>query len=108
MLTSMKYMSQKLFVLLQKLLLVILDAKQENSDLHKVLGYFGAKHTKGKPTKDHEVYPVSRKMFNMQQGNNAIVNNVVDEILINEAQEVSAASEEPGVLYSDYDENDIY
>ena len=40
--------------------------------------------------------------------NNGIINNVVDEILLNETQKVSAAREAPDVLDSDCDENNIY
>ena len=35
--------------------------------------------------------------------NNAIINNVVDETLLNETQKVSAAREAPGFLDSDFD-----
>ena len=44
----------------------------------------------------------------MQQENNAIVNNLVDEILLNETQKVSAARGEPDILDSDYDNNNLY
>ena len=53
-------------------------------DLHKVLGDFGAKYAKDKPTKDHGNHPISRKTFNRPQENNNIVNNVVDVIILNE------------------------
>ena len=53
------------------------------ADLHEVLGDFGAKHAKGKPTKETGNHPLPRKKINMQQENNAIVNSVVDEILLN-------------------------
>ena len=33
---------------------------------------------------------------------------MVDEILLNETQKVSAAREAPEILDSDYDENDLY
>ena len=77
-------------------------------DKWKVLGDFGAKYAKGKPTKDHRNYPVPRKKFNRQQGNNAIVNNAVDEILLHETQKVSAMKEAPELFESDYDENELY
>ena len=53
-------------------------------------------------------HPVPRKTFNRHQENNAIINNVVDEILLNETEKVSAASKAPECLDSDYDENNIY
>ena len=40
--------------------------------------------------------------------NNAVVNNAVDEILLNETQKVSATKEGPGFLESSYDENILY
>ena len=74
----------------------------------KVLGYFGAKYSKCKPTKDHGNNPIPRKKNNRQPENNAIINNVVDEIPLNETQKVSAAREAPEFLESDCDENNIY
>ena len=45
---------------------------------------------------------------NRQKENNAIINNVVYEILINKTQKVSAEKEAPEFLESDYDDNDLY
>ena len=53
-------------------------------------------------------HPVPRKRFNRHRENNAIINNVVDEILLNETEKVSAESKAPECLDSDYDENNIY
>ena len=47
----------------------------------KVLGDFGAKYAKGKPTKKCGNNPVLGNKLNSQKENNAIVNNVLDEIL---------------------------
>ena len=74
----------------------------------KVVGYFGAKYAKYKPTKDHRNHPVSRKIFNRQQENNSIINNLVDEILLNETKKLIALREAPEFLDSDYDENNQY
>ena len=52
--------------------------------------------------------PVPIKKYNWYQGNNTIVNNVVDEIILNETQKVSAAREAPSFLESDYDEKCLY
>ena len=41
-------------------------------------------------------------------GNNAIINNVVGEILLNEAQIVSAVRKAPDLLDSDCDEKNLY
>ena len=41
--------------------------------------------------------------------NHAIINNVVDDILLNETKKISAVNHEaPDVLENDYDENDVY
>ena len=64
-----------------------------SSDECKVLGDFDHEYAKGKLTKDHGNNPVPRNKFNRQQENNAIVNNEVDEILLNETQKVSASKE---------------
>ena len=59
------------------------------------------------PTKDHGNIPVPRNFFNGQQENNAIVNNIVDEILL--TQKVSATNHEaPEFLDTDYDAKDFY
>ena len=39
---------------------------------------------------------------------NAIINNVVDDILLNETQKVSSAREAPEFLDFDFDENNVY
>ena len=47
--------------------------------------------------------------MNRQQGNNTIVNNAVDEILLNETQKLCAMNHEaPAFLDSEYNENDLY
>ena len=76
----------------------LIHGLQHSSDECKVLVDFGAKYAKGKPTKDHGNNPVPKKTFNRQKGNNSIVNNVVDEILLNETQRLSAAREAPKFL----------
>ena len=46
---------------------------------------FGANYTKSKTTKYHGNHTTPRKIFNRQQENNAIIKNLVDEILLNES-----------------------
>ena len=75
----------------------------------KVLGDFGTKYANSRPTKEHGRSPVPKKKINRQQENNAIVDNAVDEILLNETQKASAKNHEaPEFLDSDYDANDLY
>ena len=74
----------------------------------KVLGDFGTKHANSSTTKDHRINPVPRKCFNIHQKINAIFNNAVDEILINETQKLSAEREAQEFLDSDYDDNNLY
>ena len=54
----------------------------------------GIKYANGRPTKDRGISPIPKKTINRQKENNAIVNNVVDEILLNETQEVSTTNHE--------------
>ena len=54
------------------------------------------------------IIPYQGKKFNSNLENNDIINNVMDEILLNETQKVSAAREAPGFLDSRYDENYLY
>ena len=51
---------------------------------------------------------LQRKKCNMQQENNAIVNIVVNEIIVYEPQKVSFVNEAPAFLESEYDENKLY
>ena len=48
------------------------------------------------------------KTVTRQQENNAIINHVVDEILLNETKKVSAVREARNFWESDYDDNNIY
>ena len=72
------------------------------------MGDFCANHADSNPTKDHGNHPIPRKKINNQLENNAIINNVVDEIILNETQKVSAAREALAFLDSDCGENDLY
>ena len=78
------------------------------SDECKFLGDFGAKCDKAIPTKDHGNHTVPRDKFNRQQENIAIVNNVVNGIILHDTQKFSAAREAPGFLDCDYNENRLY
>ena len=87
---------------------VLSTPHRHSSDELKVLGYFGSKYAKYKPTKDCSNHPARRGKFNIQQENNAIVNNLVDEILLHETQKVSDAKGAPEFLDSDFDQNNLY
>ena len=58
--------------------------------------------------RNHGNHLVPRENFNRHMSNNAIINNVVDEILLNETQKVSAAREAPEFFDSDCDEKNLY
>ena len=80
-----------------------------SSEECKVLGEYGAKYAASQRTKDHGRNPLPRKRFQKNQENHAIINNVVDDILLNEPKKVSAVNHEaPDFLENDYDENDLY
>ena len=72
------------------------------------MGDFVTKYANSKPTNDHGNHPIQGKKINRHLENNAIINNVVDEILLNETQKLSAVREAPEVLDSDCDENYLY
>ena len=72
-----------------------------------VVGGFGTKYANIRPTKDRRIIPIPRETLNIQQENNATVNNAVDEIIL--TQNVSATNHEaPEFLDSDYDVKDLY
>ena len=58
-----------------------------------VLGEFDYKYTKGIPTKYQGNHTIWRGEINKQLENNAIINKVVNDILLNETQKASAARE---------------
>ena len=60
----------------------LIHSPGHSSEECKVLGDFGSKHAKIRPTKYHGSSSVPRKTFNRHQENNTIVNNAVDEILL--------------------------
>ena len=54
------------------------------------------------------IIPHQGGKINRKMENNAIINNIVDEILLNETQKVSAAREAPEFLDSNCDDNGLY
>ena len=52
------------------------------------------KYAKSKPTKYRGINPVPRGKFNRQQESNAVINNAVGKILLNETKKVSAVNHE--------------
>ena len=61
----------------------LINSPRHYYDECKVPGDLRAKYAKSKPTKDRGNHPVPREKNNRQQENNATVNNVVNEILLN-------------------------
>ena len=86
----------------------LIQVPRNSSDECNFLGDFSAKYSKGKPTEVHGDFPIPGNIFNIQMENNAIINNVVDNILLNETQKLSAAMESPEFLNCDCDENHLY
>ena len=60
------------------------------------------------PTKYRGSNPVSSETINRHMENTDIVNNTVDQIILDETQQLSAAREAPEFLDSDYDGNYVY
>ena len=56
----------------------VIHSPRNSSYECKVLGYFGSKYSKSRPAKDRGHNTATRKKFNWQQENNAIVNHAVD------------------------------
>ena len=59
------------------------------------MGDIGVKYSKGKPNKEHGNHIIPAKKISSYLENNAVINNVVDEILLNETQKVSTEREAP-------------
>ena len=55
----------------------------------KVLGDFGSKYTKDRPTKHQRKYPVTKKRFGIQQKSNDIIQHSFDEIILQEKENLS-------------------
>ena len=79
-----------------------------SSDKRKVLGEFGPKYAKIRPTKEHRHDPANKNKFNMHQDNNDILNHAVDEIVLKENNKVSSQEEAHKNIEYDIDENDLY
>ena len=73
----------------------LIHCPSNSSDEWKFLGYFGDKHSNGKPTKNRGNNPEPSKKTNKQQENNSIVNNVADEILLYETKRLITEREAP-------------
>ena len=83
----------------------IIHGPGNSSDECKVLGDFGSKYAKIRPTEDRGNDATNRKKFNSQH---AIVNSSVDEILLQENQKLISEKGEHENIESDFDENDLY
>ena len=59
----------------------LLHGPGNSSDECKVLGDFGSRYAKSRPTKYRGTNPIQINKFNRQQENNSIVDSAVDEIL---------------------------
>ena len=79
-----------------------------SSDECKVLVKFGTKYASDQPNKYHGNHPIPRKIFRKNQENHAIINNVLDDILLNEPEKVSDVNTEASKrLESDYNRNNL-
>ena len=71
-----------------------------------VLRDFGSRYYKSRPTKDRGHDTATRKKFNIQKDNNAIVNHAADEIIPQENNKVSAEAEaHKNIEYEIYEKN---
>ena len=60
----------------------LIHGRGHSSDECNVLGDCGAKYVNGNPIRYHNNNHIPREKINRQLENNAIINNVVDEILL--------------------------
>ena len=74
----------------------------------KVLGDFGSKYYKIRPTKDHRHDPAFKKTVNRHQQNNYIVQHSVDEIILQDNEKLNAEYESHGNIDSEIGDNNIY
>ena len=74
----------------------------------KVLGYFSYKCFKIKPNKDRRNDTATRKKFNRHKESNAIVNHVVDEILLQKNNNLSTETEAHENIESAFNYNNLY
>ena len=84
---------------------ILIHKPRNYYDEINILGEYVAKYAKGKPNKYRGIHPVPRKKIHWQKENNAVVNNVVDEILIHDTQKLSTAKKALVFWDSDYYEN---
>ena len=63
------------------------------SDECRVLGKFGSKYYKSRPTKTSGQEPANRKKLNINQEKNDIVNNAVHDILLKKNKQGSSEEE---------------
>ena len=64
---------------------------RHSSEECKVLGGFGTNYSAAQPTNDRGSNPAPKKS-QIRQENHAIINNLVDEILLNEPKKVSSVN----------------
>ena len=67
----------------------IINRPGNKPDKFKVLGDFGFKYSKIRPTKDRGQEPAKTKIFNRNQENNAIVQHAVDDTILKENTQLS-------------------
>ena len=72
------------------------------------MGYFGSKYSKISPTKDRGHDTASKNKFNKQQENNDIVQHVVDKIVLQDRNTLSAEDESHRGNDFEIDENGLY
>ena len=74
----------------------------------KVLGYFGSKYSKSRSTKDCGYETAIENKFSKHQDNNAIFQNILDEIISQKNNKVRAESEAHKNIGFETDENGLY
>ena len=86
----------------------LIHGPRHSSDECKVLGDFGSKYAKSRPTNDRRQDPANGNKFNRRHEKNAIFNHTVYGILMQEYNKVSAEEVENKNIESEIVDNDIY
>ena len=86
----------------------IINAPGNLLDECKILGKFGTKYAKIRPTKDFRQEPKTNKQFLIQKQNNDIVQHVVDENILKYKEKIIVKHKTHKNIDYEFDEYELY
>ena len=89
-------------------LICLIRGPGNSLDECKVLGDFGTKYAKIRPTKYHRHKPAPKIIFGRYQQNNAIVEHAVDEIMLQDNKKLSLTDETHDNIDSEVGKDKMY